>query len=76
MRDAVDEMRQRQIHIVIWTETHFREKHRGIFEQIAGENNYKTYSITRSMKRFDKGVGESQLWSINNLRVEKLERAS
>ena len=54
---AVDEKRQKQIHIVIWTETHFREKHRVIFEQIAGENNYNTYSITRSMKRYDKGSG-------------------
>ena len=26
MRDAVDEMRQRRVHIVIWTETHFQQK--------------------------------------------------
>ena len=38
MRDAVDEMRQRRVHIVIWTETHFQQKHSLIFEKIADKN--------------------------------------
>ena len=61
MRYAVDEMRQRRVHIVIWTETHFQQKHSLIFEKIADKNGYKTYSITRWMRRFDKVVGVSQV---------------
>ena len=76
MRDAIDEMRQRKVHIVIWTETHFKEKHSLMFEEIAEKKGYKTFSITRCMRRFDKGSGESQLWSTNKFRVEKLDRAN
>jgi hypothetical protein len=50
-------MRRRQVHIVIWTETHFEQKHSIEFEKIAEKKGYKTYSITRWMKRFDLGSG-------------------
>ena len=57
MRDAVEEMRRKQVHITIWTETHFEQKHSIAFEEIAEKKGYKTYSITRWMRRFDAGSG-------------------
>ena len=57
MREAVEEMSRRQVHIVIWTETHFEQKHSIEFEEIAEKKGYKTYSITRWMKRYDSGSG-------------------
>lgn len=57
MRDVVEEMNRRKVHIVIWTETHFDQKHSIEFEKIAERKGYKTYSVTRLMKRYDSGSG-------------------
>ena len=57
MKDAVDEMRSKDAHIVIWTETHFDQKHSLEFERIAQDGGYNTYSITRLMRRHDTGSG-------------------
>ena len=57
MKDAIDEVRKGDVHIVIWTETHFEQKHSIEFDQIAQEGGYITYSITRLMRRFDTGSG-------------------
>jgi len=57
MRDAVEEMKMKQAHIVIWTETHFERKHSLEFAEIADKKGYKIFSITRCMRRFDKGSG-------------------
>ena len=58
MKDAIDEVRKGDVHIVIWTETHFEQKHSIEFGKIAQERGYNTYSITRFMKRYDTGSGE------------------
>ena len=50
-------MNRRKVHIVIWTETHFEQKHSIEFEKIAEKKGYKTYSVTRWMKRYDSGSG-------------------
>ena len=55
MREVVEEMNRRKVHIVIWTETHFEQKHSIEFEKIAEKKGYKTYSVTRWMKRCDSG---------------------
>ena len=57
MKDVVEEMRKKRVHIVIWTETHFEEKHSIEFDKIAQERGYNTYSITRLMRRHDYGSG-------------------
>ena len=57
MKDAIDDMRKGDVHIVIWTETHFEQKHSIDFEKIAQERGYNTYSITRLMRRYDTGSG-------------------
>ena len=57
MREVVEEMNRRKVHIVIWTETHFEQKHSIEFEKIAEKKGYKTYSVTRWMKRYDSGSG-------------------
>ena len=75
MRDAVDEMRQRRVHIVIWTETHFQQKHSLIFEKIADKNGYKTYSITRWMRRFDKGSGGVTIMVDKQLRSREIRKS-
>jgi hypothetical protein len=50
-------MKRKQVHITIWTETHFYQKHSIKFEKIAQRKGYKTYSVVRWMRRFDKGSG-------------------
>ena len=75
MRDAVDEMRHRRVHIVIWTETHFQQKHSLIFEKIADKNGYKTYSITRWMRRFDKGSGGVTIMVDKQLRSREIRKS-
>ena len=57
MKDAVDVMRRKKVHIVVWTETHFEQKHSIAFEKVAEERGYKTYSITRQMRKRDTGSG-------------------
>ena len=57
MREVVEEMNRRKVHIVIWTETHFEQKHSIEFEKITEKKGYKTYSVARWMKRYDSGSG-------------------
>jgi hypothetical protein len=75
MRDAVEIMRRKQAHIVIWTETHFEQKHSLAFEEIAEKKEYKTYSITRLMRRFDKGSGGVTVMVDKQLQSREMRRS-
>ena len=58
MREVVEEMNRRKVHIVIWTETHFEQKHSIEFEKIAEKKGNKhILCVTRWMKRYDSGSG-------------------
>ena len=57
MKEIIEEIKARQIHIVILTETHFENNHAIQFEELADEQGYTTYSITRLMRRYDTGSG-------------------
>jgi hypothetical protein len=75
MRDAVEIMRRKQAHIVIWTETHFEQKHSLAFEEIAEKKEYRTYSITRLMRRFDKGSGGVTIMVDKQLQSREMRRS-
>lgn len=57
MIEVVEEARRQKRQIVVLTETHFDVADSIRFYEIAEQKGYTSYSVTRTMKRFDSGSG-------------------
>jgi hypothetical protein len=55
--DLLDELNRRRARVAILTETHFDVRESEEFKKMANEHGYRSYSITRWMRRFDHGSG-------------------
>src|SRR6185369_17562791 len=57
MKDAIESMREKDVGIVIFTETHLDNHDCSEFDVIASMFGYKCFHVTRLMRRFDNGSG-------------------
>ena len=57
MKDAIESMREKDVGIVIFTETHLDNHDCPELDLIASKFGYKCFHVTRLMRRFDNGSG-------------------
>ena len=75
MRDLLDELKGRRTRVAILTETHFDVRDSEEFKKMANECGYRSYSITRWMRRFDHGSGGVTVLVCEDLRSKEVKKS-
>ena len=75
MRDLLDELKGRRARVAILTETHFDVRESEEFKKMANEYGYRSYSITRWMRRFDHGSGGVTVLVYEELRSNEVKKS-
>ena len=75
MRDLLDQLKGRRARVAILTETHFDVRDSEEFKKMANEYGYRSYSITRWMRRFDHGSGGVTVLVYEDLRSKEVKKS-
>ena len=74
MTDLLEELKRRRARVAILTETHF-DRESEEFKKMANEYGYRSYSITRWMRRFDHGSGGVTVLVCEDLRSKEVKKS-
>ena len=75
MTDLLDELKRRRARVAILTETHFDVRDSEEFKKMANEYGYRSYSVTRWMRRFDHGSGGVTVLVCEDLRSKEVKKS-
>ena len=76
MIEVVEEARRQKRQIVVLTETHFDVADSIRFYEIAEQKGYTSYSVTRTMKRFDSGSGGVTILVDVKIRAKEVRKST
>ena len=76
MIEGVEEARRQKKQIVVLTETHFDVADSIRFYEIAEQNGYASFSMTRTMKRFDSGSGGVTILVDMKIRAKEVRKST